>query len=124
MGNTAQIIVADRNPNVRNLLKRELTAFGLTVRLVDNAERLLKTIDSRLPIGLLVLDPDLPGVDSISLYRKLANRTPQLPTILYCVRGANHPSSFKPSEMVRIEKDGDSIERIMDAVSDILEKNK
>ena len=124
MENTVQIIVADRNPNVRNLLKRELTAFGLNVRLVDNAERLLKTIDSQLPIGLLVLDPDLPGVDSIGLYQKLANRAPQLPTILYCVRGANNPSLLKTLEMIQIEKDGDSIERVKDAVQDILEKIK
>lgn len=124
MKNTVQIIVADRNPNVRNLLKRELTAFGLNVRLVDNAERLLKTINSQLPIGLLVLDPDLPGVDSIGLYQKLANRAPQLPTILYCVRGAANPSLLKSLGVVRIEKDADSIELIKDAAQDILEKVK
>ena len=92
--------------------------------LADNADKLLKTIYSQTPIRLIVLDPDLPGVENIDLYEKLANRAPQLPVILYCVRGADNPSTFKKMEMVRIEKDGNSIELLINTVNNILVDNK
>ncbi len=92
--------------------------------MADTAEKLLKTIGCPLPIHLIVLDPDLPGVDNIDLYEKLANRAPQLPVILYCVRGAENPSTLNEMEMVRIEKDGNSIELLIKAVHDILVDNK
>lgn len=120
MENTTKIVVADRNPNVRNFLKRELAALGIRVCLADNADKLLKTIDSQPPTRMLVLDPDLPGVENVNLYRKLANRAPQLPVILYCVRGADNPPDSAEMEMVRIEKDGNSIEILKNAVQDII----
>ena len=116
-----EILVADRNPHIRNFLRRELTALGLKVRLVKNIQELLDHIYSPMPIHLLILDPDFPGIDSLNLGRKLETRIPPLPVVLHCVQGAAESVDLKESEVIRIKKNGNSVEVIKKVIYDLFE---
>ena len=106
------IIVADRNPRVRTLLKRELAASGLEIRLAENARELLNIVYSRIPVSLLVLDPDLPGIEDLGICKRLKERNPTMPIILHEIRGADDLSGLSEKIVARIEKNGNSIDAV------------
>ena len=115
------ILIAERNPHIRNFLRRELAACGYNVRLAENGKELLKTLMySRTRIDLLVLDPDFPGVDAIEMARKTVGRIPQLPVVLHCIGGTDNPSDFDAeNSLYYVEKDGQSIETLKAAIQNI-----
>ena len=115
-----KILIADRNPHIRDFLRRELVACGYTVWLVENGKELLKLIYSRNRIDLLVLDPDFPGVDAIEMARKIVDRIPQLPVVLYCIRETENLTDFVTGNVYYVEKNGQSIEILKEVIQDIL----
>jgi len=120
METTYEILIADRNPHIRDFLRRELRAVGYTVQMVENSKELLKQIDANTLIRLLILDPDFPGIDSITLGRRLADRNPQLPVIMHCVRGTGDFFDLNDNEVIRIEKNGSSIEVLKKTIRNII----
>lgn len=65
------ILVTDINPHVRNLLKREFTARGHTVRTAKNVAELLRSLYFYDDLDIIVLDPELPDLMDKSLFKKL-----------------------------------------------------
>jgi DNA-binding NtrC family response regulator len=120
METTYEILIADRNPHIRDFLRRELGASGYTVQMVENSKELLKQIDANTLIRLLILDPDFPAIDSIDLGCRLAGRSPHLPVIMHCVRGADNALDLNDVEVVNIEKNGRSIEVLKQTIHDML----
>jgi len=120
MEKVSEILIADRNPHIRRFLRRELADCGYNVRLVENGKDLLKLIYSRIRIDLLVLDPDFPGVDAIDMARKIVDRVPQLPVVLFCIRGDDDISDFNAGNVFLVEKNGQSIEILKAVIQDIL----
>lgn len=120
MNESTEILIADRNPRIRRFLKRELTAAGYRVRLVDNGKELLQLVYSGLKIDLLILDPDFPCRDAIDLSRKITARIPQLPVVLHSVRSAEELQDFGGGHIVHIEKNGNSVELLKETIHTIL----
>jgi len=116
-------LIADRNPHVRKLLEREITAEGYRVRLAKNARDVLEWVYHYEPLDLLILDPDLPDAEDMSMLKKLNNRIPVLPVIVhgYLTDDAGHSAVLKPA--VFVEKRGSSIEYLKKVISDILKKS-
>lgn len=117
---TGRILVADRNPHIRAFLKRELTASGYSVRPVSTGKDLLNAIYGPDPIDLLVLDPDFPGSDPADIARKLADRIPALPVIIYAIPDNDGFSDAFPGHPSRVDKDGQSVERLKDTIRNML----
>lgn len=120
MGSANEIIIADRNPRIREFLRRELAAIGHHVRAVESAHDLLQMIYSDKRIDLLVLDPDFPYIDAFELARKIVNRIPQTPVVLHCIQGADDFSGFDGAQVVHIEKNGSSVEVLKETIHRIL----
>jgi DNA-binding NtrC family response regulator len=120
MENANVILIADRNPHIRGFLRRELSACGYHVRLVKTGKELLKEIYSRTPVDLLVLDPDFPGVEAKVMARKIEDRIPQLPVVLYCIRECDTLSDFVSGNVFHVEKNGQSVEILKDIIQQIL----
>jgi len=120
MGTTSKILIADRNPRIREFLRRELAANGHRVRSVNNARDLLKVIYSDNRIDLLVLDPDFPYMDAVELAHKIVDRIPQIPVVLHCIRGAGDLSGFEGANAVHIEKNGRSVEVLKETIRRML----
>ncbi len=119
-----KILVADRNQHVREFLKRELMAEGYRVGLAKNVQEVLKKVYHSETLDLLILDPDLPGGEGLSLFKKLQDRIPVLPVVVhtYLKDYTNHTDIL--SEVAFVEKSGSSVEGLKKMVYEILRKRK
>ncbi len=114
------ILIADRNPNIREFLKREMTAEGYQVRLARNGKEVLRWVYHQGPLDLLIVDPDLPDAGEVPLLEKLSNRIPTLPVIVHTFLSeyTNYPALV--SSDVFVEKKGTSIEGLKKVITKIL----
>ena len=114
------ILIADRNPHVREFIKREMMADGYRVRLVENGRQLLKWIYHNERFDLLIVDPDLPDIDVSSLLTKLRNRIPFLPVVVHTFLSDYSEHSDVLRAFPFVEKKGSSVEHLKKIVHDIL----
>ena len=119
-----KILVADRNQHVREFLKRELMAEGYRVRLAKNVHEVLKKVYHTETLDLLILDPDLPGTDKLSLLKKLQNRIPALPVVIHTYLTDYNDYTNELSKLAFVEKSGSSVESLKKMVHEILRKHK
>lgn len=105
------ILIADRNPNVREFLKREMTAENYHVILADDGKTLLKKAFESHPVDILIIDPDLPDMESSDIISKLKKRVPPLSVVVHALpEGEVDCHGFSSS--IFIEKSSRSIEII------------
>jgi DNA-binding response OmpR family regulator len=116
------ILIADRNPHVRDFLRREMISEGYRVRLARNGQEVLKSVLDDEPLDLLILDLDLPDVSDMTLLQRVQERIPTLPIVIHTffTEDVNHPSVLCTAALV--EKDGTNIESLKKAVMDALQK--
>jgi len=120
--NEFTILIADRNPNVRDLLKREMVAEGYRVILAKDSREVLQRVFSQEPLDLLIFDPDLP--DATEITGRLNDRIPRLPVIVHSLETDhfNYPSGN--SNTIFVEKRGNSVERLKKVVSKLLNQSR
>jgi len=118
------ILVADRNPHVREFLRRELTNAGYRILMADKGRDVVERMYRPEPIDLLIIDPDLPDAEESDMLRKIRNRIPVLPVVVhtYVSDYETHPDLANAAAFV--EKRGSSIESLREVVSDILKQSK
>ena len=116
------ILVADRNPHVREFLKRELAAVGYRVMLANNGRELLSRLESRQGVDLLVLDLDLPYAGDLGILDEVRGRIPTLPVVVHTFlpEYINYPTKLNNAAFV--EKEGNSVDRLKDVISEVLNK--
>jgi len=116
------MLIADRNPHVRQLLKREMTAEGYRVAVAKDGRDVLQRAFSQEPLDLLIFDPDLP--DAAEIIGRLNDRIPRLPVIVHSLETdhSNYPSGN--SHIVFVEKRGNSVERLKKVVSKLLSPSR
>ena len=115
------ILIADKNPHVREFLKREMVADGYRVRLAQNAQQLLKWIFHNEHFDLLIVDPDFPDADESSLLSQLREQFPLLPVVVHAFLIEDAGRSEVLRALPFVEKQGGSIEHLKEVVSDILQ---
>jgi DNA-binding NtrC family response regulator len=117
------ILIADRNPHVRELLKREMVAEGYRVRLAENGRDVLKWSYDSNALDLLILDPDLPDIGESVLFSRLADRIPALPMVIHALSSdCASPDMISGSLVAFVEKGGSSIESLKQVTADFLNK--
>jgi DNA-binding response OmpR family regulator len=113
------ILIADRNPNVREFLKREMTAEKYRVITADDAKTLLKTAFELHPVDLVILDPDLPDMEVSDIIKKLNSRLPPLPVIIHAL--PEEQSDYRAMHTgILIEKGSQSIEIIKRTIREMI----
>ena len=117
------ILIADRNPNVRGLLKRELENEGYLVKMAKNAREVLDWAYRPESVDLLILDPDLPDAEDLALTQKLKDRIPALPTVFHALQLEESKHPGVSNSLMFVEKSGSSIEYMKQLVTDILGKS-
>ncbi len=120
MSCTGTILIADRNPRVRQFLKREITAEGYRVRLAGSAREVLESLRPGVALDLLVLDPELPDADAVELLERIASRTPPLPVVCHALD--SQQTDLKPcsASAAFVEKSADSVESLKRIIHDLL----
>lgn len=117
---SATILIADRNPNVREFLKREMTAEGYRVRLAKSGREVLRWIYHHEPLDLVILDPDLPDATDAPLLEKMNDRIPTLPIVIHSFSTEDVAANSDSFPVVFVEKEGNSIENLKKVVEHIL----
>lgn len=117
------VLIADRNPHVRCFLKRELAAEGFQVIIAESGQEIIKWCFGPQPLDLVVIDPDLPDMDSAFLLKKLSGRIPPLPVVLHTLPGEENTDDMR-GMIVFVEKGGQSIDRLKGVIADILSRKR
>ncbi len=118
-----QILIADRNPHVRDFLRREMLAEGYQVKVAQNGREVLRRAYHKDGPDLVILDPDLPDANETSVLKILENRVPVLPVVIHAflLDYGEQSVSFRNAAAF-VEKRGNSVERLIEVVSIILNK--
>ena len=121
--NEFTILIADRNPNVRELLKREMMAEGYRVLQAKNSREVLKQVFSQTPLDLLIFDLDLPDAGEVEIFEKLNDRIPQLPVVLHSFQTDrfNFPEAIISA--IFVEKRGNSVEQLKKLIAKMLNRD-
>jgi len=111
MDRKVTILIADRNPNVREFLKREMVAENYRVICAEDAKTMFKLMFDPFKMDALIIDPDLPDMEPPDVLDRLKIHYPTLPVIVHCLLEENGNLRLT-SRGVFIEKGGSSIEEI------------
>lgn len=114
------ILVADRNPHVRELLKRELAQEGLQVITANSWREVLEYAFGPTMIDLLIVDPNLPDMDTERLLQKIGNRIPPLPIILHTLPGDESTAEHLKGSVFSVEKGNGCIEQLKKLIDQLL----
>ncbi len=119
------ILIADRNPRVREFLRREFRNEGFHVLLAKSGREVLKQVYGPGALHVLVLDPDLPDASGSNILDLLEDRTPSLPVVLH---GFSPEHGIRESPYVKadafVEKQGNSVDRLKTVVRELLSAEK
>jgi len=120
MENQHVILVADRNPRIRDFVQRELKSEGHRVFAAENGDQLKNWLGRPGRIDVLVIDPDLPGVESNVHLGRLLTLRPALAVILHCLPSdTTIRLSVKPDTLL-VEKSGNSIDQLKQKIRMLL----
>ena len=114
------IVITDRNPHVRRFIAREMAAAGYRVQEAECGSDVLFHVTRNKDLDLLILDPDLPDIDSAVLIKRLRGRIPPLPVVIHAFSSdlEDHPEFLNMERFV--EKRGASVERLKEVIQDLL----
>jgi DNA-binding response OmpR family regulator len=102
------ILIAERNPYIRNLVKRELLSEGYHAFTVENTSQLKNWMHLRRAPDILILDPDLPGDEKQNMREILASY-PEMPVIFHSLCNEKWTQTPSLKHSVLVEKNGNSI---------------
>lgn len=116
------VLLADRNPHIRDYIFRELRSDGHHVITAKNGDQLIRWLDSSIRLDVLILDPNMPGIDSEDQLELLLLRIPDLPIVFHCL-AQDHPQlSLKLKKQVLVEKTGNSIDDLKQQLKLLLQR--
>ncbi len=78
---STKILVADDEENFLRLMLRTLKKEGYDVRTARDGKKALKCVENE-PFDLVLLDLQMPGVDSLTTLREIKRRYPGLKVIM------------------------------------------
>ena len=124
MKDNFKILIADRNPHIREFLKREMSAAGYQVELAETGQEVLRCVYKDGSLDMLILDTDLPDTDEAVILQKLQNRLPYLPVILHTFPFDEIMGSEILTMAKVVEKSGSSVEQLKKAAFELSNRHK
>ena len=116
------ILIADRNPHVREFLRREFISAGYRVQVAKDGREVLRMTRADEPPDLLILDLDMPYVGGLAILEELQNRKCPLPVVVhtFLTEHAKHPVVQRAAGFW--EKRGNNIDGFKATVAQVLRK--
>jgi CheY-like chemotaxis protein len=111
----ATLVIAERNANIRELLRREFGREGYAVLTAGSGAEVLSQLFLAQRVDLLVLDAEMGGPDGSALAPRLEREFPRLPVVLHGFAGFESGESG----VARVEKGAD-FERLKRTVREVL----
>lgn len=113
------ILVADKNPHVRQLICRELQGAGFQARTASNCKEVLQWTGASQWADLLVIDPELPDCQPGDLLDQLAAVRPEMIVVIHAFGEPPTPAGATSIVRLYIEKAGNSVPRLLQLVHTI-----
>jgi CheY-like chemotaxis protein len=107
---TLTVLLADRNPRIRDFILRELRSDGHHVLTAANAIQIIRWLESAIQLDVLILDPNMPGIDSKDKLELILSLKPHLPIVFHCLSPDPMGLPLKMKAQMMIEKNGNSID--------------
>lgn len=111
----ATLVIAERNANIRELLRREFGREGYAVITAGSGAEVLSRLAVAKEVDLLVLDAEMAGPDGATIMPRLEDAFPGLPVVLHGFAGFD----CSQGGVARVEKGGD-FERLKRTVREVL----
>ena len=115
------ILIADRNPRVRDLLKRELMEEGYQILAAQNDREVLELVTGAGAPALLVLDLAIPYANGIDLVMSLKDKRPDLPIIIHTLYPEYEWRSLAGAVDAFLQKKG-NIDGLKKTIRSVLDK--
>ncbi len=77
------VLIADANHRIRQFLKREFAAAGLTAELANSYDEIYSRLHAAPPPDLIVLDPDMPYFGARSILEQMKQGKRRIPVVIY-----------------------------------------
>lgn len=115
------LLVADRNPHVREFLRRELASRRYEVEMAKDGREVLAILEGGRSCDLVVMDLDLPFVDGLTLLEEIARGKTSVPVVLHGFLGeyADHPALRYAAACV--EKEG-NLDKLFSTIQEVLQR--
>ncbi|MBF0481222.1 MAG: response regulator [Desulfovibrionaceae bacterium] len=113
------ILIADRNRNVREFLRRELAAEGYQAQTAGNAGEIAARLSSGPSVGLVILDGDIAGADCAAVVRTIRAMSRTLPVIVH-VHGVEEAGAVLNERFTIFVKKSEDLTRLKAAVAEAL----
>ena len=120
MRDTFIIMIADRNRNVREFLRREFEAEGYRVRLAKDGREVLRMTRVGAAPDLLILDLDMPYVDGVKILEQLQDKEPSIPIVIHTTSMEYEGHSAVREAAAFMEKTGNNIGHLKELVEKTL----
>lgn len=116
------VLIFDRNPNIRQFMKREISQKGYKVRLAKSPEEVLKYAYWPIPADIIVLDPDGIHTPLHTYLGEIERRALEVPIIIHGFNVDSEYSYLKGPHIFFVDKSSDSIDRIISLLEYIVSK--
>ncbi len=115
------ILITDRNPHVRDLLKREFANQAYRVDTAGEGAEILRLAGTTPLPHLIILDPETPSDLGEGLVSALARVGSSIPIILHGF-GLEEVETTEKMVAARVEKNGDTV-RLLEAAERVLRQH-
>ncbi len=114
------ILIADRNPRVRDFLQRELIAEGYQTKIAKDGREVVEMTRGDDSCELLILDPDMPHMSGLGVLETIQRLRPSLPVIIhtFATEYETHPAVQRAAGFW--EKRGNNIDGFKTMVMEVL----
>ena len=122
--NLFTILIADRNPHVRKLLKREIALEGYNVCLAKNNREVQAQLSPSPKIDLIILDPDIIDLDKSEFFEIIEKSMPTLPVIIHVFSRDDIDGDILQLAAAVVEKSGGSVDYLKQVTFQILRRDE
>ena len=114
------ILVADRNPHIRDFVQRELKEAGHRVFTAKNTAQLKGWLIKPIQLDALVIDPNMPEMDNYEELQPLLMLQPKLPVVFHCFAPDTVVLRDLAEKVAFVEKSGHSIDAVKAKIERLL----
>lgn len=120
MQNKFILLIADKNRNVREFLRREFVADGYIVIVAKDYQELVRLVKGDRPPDLLIFDLEMPFSEGRETLEELQGSRPSLPVVVHTFLTEHSSDSAVLKAAAFLEKKGSNIDRLKEVVIEVL----
>ena len=110
MADMSTIVIADRNPHIRDFLSKEFSREGYHVIVAKDGKQLMDMLNSSSLPALLIMDLDIPCANGLQVLQWLRGHCPTVPVVIHTDYTEFMGHSLVQDAAAFVEKTGYNVE--------------